>query len=1004
MSHLFWRLAILACTLSGLAMRLDAQGTNPQSLDPQSPRESPQLTKDKQLTEAEREKVEFFESHVRPVLIASCLECHSLETEASGGLLLDSAPNWQAGGDSGAAIIAGEPAASLLLKAIAYDDPDLQMPPEGKLSDQAIDAIRQWIQAGAIDPRTDVTAGKPQSTALSVAEAQQHWAYRPLTLKPRPSTSTATSATGSTSTASSSTQGLAAAAIDGFINDRLLASQLDAAAPVGREQLLRRLTFDLNGLPPTPEQLAAFLSDNRLDAVERQVDRLLSSPRFGETLARHWMDVARYAESVTLRGFVLPEAWRYRDYLIDAFNADRPFDQMIVEQVAGDLLVSPDIAERTKQLVATGFLTFGNTNLEEQDKTQLEMDFIDEQLEVMGRAFLGQTIGCARCHDHKFDPIPTRDYYALAGIFRNTTALIHSNVSKWVEQPLPLDHAQTEYFASLDGQLKKLNQQIAALKPRPAKSVAKTGKSVALASLAGIVIDDADAKLTGVWTPSTSVSNFVAEHYLHDGRTGAGDKSAIFETKLPTTGAYRVRMAYTPGENRATNSKVVVFGPDGEQTLHINQRNPPNEDELWISLGEYRFEANGPAFVTVSNEGADGHVVIDAIQFLPQAEAKSVAAVVSQLDNTNNRRATAPADIQSVPTELKELEAEQKRLQVRLAERPNFMTLTEKTPAQDLAIHIRGNVHNLGEVVPRGFLTALDVEGRTGIQFDASSSGRLQLAHWLSDTRNPLTARVYANRIWSWLLGQGLVTTTNNFGTTGMPPSHPELLDWLANELMRSGWSTKHLVRCVVLTDAYRRRIVEPSARAQQQDPNNQLLWRGNLRRISVEAMRDAMLQVSGELDLSVGGSLIRSKTAADYNYQHQGARRSVYQPVFRNSLPELFEAFDFADTSVSIGERSRSTVAPQALVMLNHPWVVERAQAAAQRIVTQFSTAPMAISQVYLQCVGRQPSQAEAAACLSFLAPAAVIDPQGSPAVNPEKLASVIQSLMASLDFRYLD
>ncbi len=942
----------------------------------------------------QREAIDYFETHVRPLLIKNCLECHSAETEASGGLLLDSGPNWQAGGDSGTVIVAGDPDTSLLLKAIEYDDPDLQMPPDGKLSDQAIGAVREWIRLGAVDPRTEAIGGKPKSLALSVADAQQHWAYRPVS-KPQHEKAN--------SPASSAT------AIDSFINQKLSAHQLDAAPPVSREQLLRRLSFDLLGLPPTPEQIATFVGDERSDAVERVVDQLLSSTRFGETFARHWMDVVRYAESVTLRGFVLPEAWRYRDYLIDAFNADRPFDQMIVEQVAGDLLASPDLTERTKQLVATGFLTFGNSNLEEQDKAQLEMDFVDEQLEVLGRAFLGQTIGCARCHDHKFDPIPTRDYYALAGIFRNTTALVHANVSKWVEQPLPLPDDQAENFNTLEAQLKNITQQIAAMKPRGEKRSAKAAKSIDRATLAGVVIDDAEAKLTGEWTVSTSGANFVDQHYLHDGNTRAGDKSAIFETKVLTTGVYQVRMSYTPGGNRATNTKVVVFGPDGEQTLFVNQQEIPTEDDLWVSLGEYRFETNGPAFVTVSNEGATGHVVIDAIQFLPQTDVPNGVAVASTANNLSTTsqgtgKGTESSQAQEAAAVLKDLEAQQKQLQARIAERPRFMTLTEKTPATDLAIHIRGNVHNLGEVVARGVLTALGNEHPNPIQFDEHSSGRLQLAHWLSDTRNPLTARVYANRVWSWLIGQGVVATTNNFGTTGAQPSHPELLDWLANELMNSGWSTKHLVRCIVQTDAYRRSIVDPRSTAAETDPNNQLLWRGNLRRIQVEALRDAMLQISGELDLQVGDSMIQPKTNADYNYEHRGTRRSIYQPVFRNSLPELFEAFDFADTSVSIGERSQSTVAPQALMMMNHAWVIDRAVAASQRIASEFSTAPQAINRVYMECLGRLPTDQEAAACLSFLMKSQVGDAATAPALDVKQLASVIQSLIASLDFRYLE
>ena len=542
------------------------------------------------------EQVEFFEARVRPLLIEHCLECHSAETEASGGLLLDSGPNWRRGGDSGAAIVPGDARASSLMRVIEYDDPDLQMPPDGKLPDAAITVLRAWIDMGAPDPRSEVSE-KPSSTkALRVEDAQQHWAYRAVVRPEVPTTASSRNA------------------IDAFVDARLQAAGVEATASISRAEWLRRLSFDLHGLPPTPEMMAEYEADERADADARLVDRMLSSPRFGETFARHWMDVARYAESITLRGFVLPEAWRYRDYLIEAFNDDRPFDQMIVEQVAGDLLTAANDRERTRQLVATGFLALGNTNLEEQDKTQLEMDYIDEQLEVLGRAFLGQTIGCARCHDHKFDPIPTRDYYALAGIFRNTVAMEHDNVSKWIEEPLPVETELAAKFDAIAKEVKSVSRKVAELKKK--KNGADPAKSVDIAKLDGIVVDDVDAKLIGEWLDGTTVGGFVSDRYLHDGNKGKGEKTATFEPKSLPPGEYRVRMSYTAGPNRASNAKVVVFSANGERTFFINQQSAP-EDGIWSSLGTFRFEKDGQAFVIVSNAEADGHVVVDAIQFQP---------------------------------------------------------------------------------------------------------------------------------------------------------------------------------------------------------------------------------------------------------------------------------------------------------------------------------------------------------------------------------------------------
>ncbi len=920
------------------------------------------------------DKVAFFEQHIRPLFIAKCLECHSSDTEASGGLLLDSRPNWERGGDTGEAIVPQDPSTSLLMRAVLYDDPDLQMPPDGKLPDASIAALNTWIEQGAVDPRNQVSVKPSSSRALAVANAHEHWAYRPWGRPELP--------------IGQPTESI----IDRFINAKLASAGVEAVPLISRRQWLRRMYFDLHGLPPDPRILEEFEADAAPDAEARMVDQLLQSPRFGETFARRWMDVARFAESVTLRGFVLPEAWRYRDYLIDAFNEDRPFDQMIIEQVAGDLLSAEDNKERTRQLVATSFLTLGNTNLEEQDKTQLEMDYIDEQLEVLGRAFLAQTIGCARCHDHKFDPIPTRDYYALAGIFRNTVAMEHENVSKWVEEPLPIEPEQAAFFDQLAVQSKELTQKIASLKKKIGAGV-DPNKAVDIATLEGVVIDDVDAKLVGDWVDGMGVSGFVSEGYRHDGNNGKGQKSATFEPKRLPPGQYRVRMSYTPAANRATNVKVVVFSADGEKTHRINQQQAPDEG-VWITLGTYRFEKDGQGFVIVSNSDADGHVVIDAVQFIP-TEAEKAAKITAE--KSAERKTKSAVDDQ----ELKNLEKELAALKSKLESRPRFMTVREQSPAKDIPIHIRGNVHALGEIVPRGFLSAVDLGEGFQSSIDERSSGRLPLARWLSDSRNPLTARVYANRVWAWLMGQGLVATTNNFGTTGASPSHEELLDWLASELVRSGWSTKHLVRCIVLSNAYRRSVADASSDGQKADPNNQLLWRGNLKRVTVESLRDAMLSVSGELDSAVGGPMIKRGVKEDYNYPHQSTRRSLYHPVLRNALPELFEEFDFADTSVSIGERARSTVAPQALLMMNHPWVIARSQATAKWIQREFSSAELAVEHLHRRCFGRSATQEELAASVAYLIES---DGPRKSELDVDRLAALVQSLFASLDFRYLE
>ncbi len=897
--------------------------------------------------------------------------------------MLDSRSGWEVGGDSGPAIVPGKSAESRFVQAIRYETPDLQMPPEGKLPDAVIRDFVAWIDAGAVDPREDTSALEQQRVAkkqfgLPVERAEEHWAYRDLQPIQPPASR-------------GSLQTSEANVVDAFINQKLSQNGLNAAESAPSAVLVRRLYFDLLGLPPTPQEFrdaVELLSDEQ--GYARLVDRLLSTTRYGENFARKWMDVVRYADSITLRGFILPEAWRYRDYLVEAYASDRPFDQMIREQIAGDLLEHEDLQERQKQLIATGFLALGNTNLEQQDKTQLEMDFIDEQLEVLGRAFLGQTIGCARCHDHKFDPIPTSDYYALAGILRSAVALKHDNVSKWVDLPLPLPKRESEKYAAWESELTKTKALLAKLN-RLAKRPSTSHKTIAVESLPGIVLDDQKAKLVGVWNESTSIGPFVGHGYLHDGQSEKGSKTATFEPDMLEPGEYEVRLAYTAGANRATNTQVHIFSADGEATRTVNQTSIP-EDAPWISLGKYRFEKDGQAFVLVSNVDANGHVVVDAVQFLSLSNGSRLEQESARVVEGAQGQPESSFDTQD---KIAELESASKELEARLNSRPKFLTLVQELPPADIPIHIRGDVHNLGKVVPRGFLTAIN---RGEVQnIPPTSSGRLEMANWLSSRNNALTARVYANRVWSWLMGQGLVPSVNNFGTTGMPPTHPELLEWLAKELIESKWSTKHLVQLIVSSDAYRRQIVAADKVQSQVDPANTFYWRGHTRRLSAEALRDAMLLISGELDESVGGSLIKPGAKADYNYTHSTTRRSIYHPVFRNSLPELFEAFDFADSSVSIGQRPRSTVATQSLALMNDPWVAARAAAATQRFMLEAAEdgPEQQVQQLYLSCHQRPPTLTELSTCTEFL---------GSGKINPQRLQTLVHSLFASIDFRYLD
>lgn len=919
--------------------------------------------------------LEFFEKQIRPLLSAHCLKCHGPE-DTKGNLRLDSQQGWITGGDTGPALAPGKPEESLLVAAIRYEDEYLEMPPDGKLPEAKIKLLEEWVRRGAPGPKVVAVETSRAQRGLSIEEGRRFWAYRPLP---------------AVTDSSVSESGLSEV-IDKHVTTILNAAGLTANPAAEREVLVRRLYFDLHGLPPTVEQIEEFVKDNGADAYEQLVDRLLASPHFGERWGRHWLDVARFGESLTLRGFVLPEAWRYRDYVIATFNEDRPFDQFIHEQVAGDLLPAESLEQKQRQIIATTFLTLGNTNLEEQDKKQLDMDVVDEQLDTLGKAILGQTIGCARCHDHKFDPIPTRDYYALAGILRNTQMLDHENVSKWKQVPLPQMPDEEERFRQLAAEVDSLKQQsddlkkrITALDSGGSLEDFRSPKVLPVEDLPGIVVDDSQAKKIGEWQSSQISKRYVGSSYSHDKLEKKGDKTLTFAPELPRNGRYEVRFAYTAGSNRATNVPVTVFGADGEKTVVVDQREAPGLDGFFISLGEYNFEKDGQSFVLVATEGTDGYVIADAVQFIPVEELKR--------EHDKQPAVDASRELEVRRAELKQCEERLKQLRDINATRPQAMSVVERQKITDCPIHIRGSVHTLGDVAPRGFLQI--VPAGTSGELPGSESGRRELAAWLTSRENPLPARVYVNRVWHWLFGAGLVRTTDNFGTTGELPSHPELLDSLAIHFVKSGWSVKQLVRSIVLSQSYCRASTE-SAEGLARDPENRLLWRMNRKRLEAECLRDAMLLSSGEIDFSLGGSPIKPGLTSDYGYREASNRRSVYVPVLRNALPEIFEAFDFADPSLVVGNRNVSTVAPQALFLLNSSFVRDRSTAAARRLLAEPVDDRERMILAFRRLLGRKPSIAELELAASYLS---------SSDQKPEiAWARLVQSLFASLDFRYRD
>ncbi len=921
-----------------------------------------------------------FEQRIRPLLIANCIECHGPDKQ-KGGLRLDSRDGWQTGGDSGPALVPGKIAESKLWQAVSYADRDLKMPPKRKLKESEVADLKLWIESGAADPRDEVasTGGKTKSVRADAS----FWSFQPPQATPPPAVkNTAWPAND----------------IDRFILAKLEANHLKPVPDASASILQRRLAFDLTGLPPDLTRPVPLTPE----AYEKRVDELLASSAFAERFASHWLDITRFAES-SGGGRSLPfkDAWRFRDYVIESIRDNVPVDRMITEHLAGDLLPAKDAAARRRQVTATGFLALGPTNYEEQDKGMLRMDIVDEQLDTLGRAFLGLTIGCARCHDHKFDPISARDYYALAGILRSTKTLRNytDNVAHWLDTPLPLDGSAEVALQKHEEQVNALKDQIATLKDslRDAGSAdLRTRKTIALSDLPGIVVDDTAAQKVGIWKQSTSYAPYIGSGYLSDKNEGKGEKTVTFTPKIPKTGRYEVRVAFNAGPDRAESATVTILHADGEELKGVKMTTGALKGLQFASLGTYRFEANGQGFVLISNAGSQGYVTVDAVQFLPADETLAEPAVKKESPTANKLK-----------QRLAELEKELKALQKDHPDRPEAMSVADDSVPEDAQIHIRGSVRNLGASVPRGFIQAALHGKAPGIP--AEASGRLQLAQWITSRENPLTARIMVNRVWHWLFGAGIVRTTDNFGSTGEPPSHPELLDHLAIKFIEDGWSLKHLVKQMVMSRTYRMSSSAPMVR---EDPDNRLLSHMNRKRLDAECLRDAMLTAAGTLDREFGGPGVSDVKAVDandqkiqnieYGYQFLDTRRSLYTAAFRNVRHPLFEVFDFADINQPIAQRTTSTVATQALFLMNSPKVIEQARNAADLVLKSSAETDKRIDTAFQNSLQRPPTETEQGQVREFLESSL----SGNANANDVRdlWARFIQTLWSTPEFRFLD
>ena len=925
----------------------------------------------------------FFENEVRPILVSSCLECHSEEAgKRKGGLWLDRKAGWALGGDGGPALVPGDPNGSLLIRSIRYSDEDLQMPPKTRLAPEQIATLEKWVAMGAPDPRNDEMAGAVRKAEIDYENERKGWAYRPLVRPEVPKPKAVAWARNE---------------VDAFVYRELEANQLSPAPEAAPDRLIRRLFFDLTGLPPTREEVAAFVADPSDAAYQKLVDDLLSRPGYGEKWGRHWLDVARYADSNGGdRNFTFYQAWRYRNWVIDAFYRDLSYYDFVRAQIAGDLLPWETDQQRADQLVAATFLALGPKMLTERDKEKLWLDTADEQVDTMGRAFLGLTLGCARCHDHKFDPVSQEDYYAVAGIFRSTEVVTGTrngcvNVASWIERPLPVAGEAGEILR------KKVERLELAMRLTVEKSfMKKAGGKMALGNipLAGVIYDNDDAELIGDWTESTYSANRFGSNYVHDDQKGKGENKVVFRGSLPESGTYEIRFGYNASGNRAGNLPLTVEARDGKHRVILDQTKSPSIGGLFEPIGQFTFEKGGKCEVIVETQGTEGrYVIVDAVQFIAlkdiPREAEAIAAVKES--DVDSLLRMSEGDLKK---ELNKLIADLKDEEVAMAPR-------DAANPEDIHLRVRGEVGQLGPRVDRGFLKVLQMKESVAIK--EKESGRRELAEWLVSEENALLDRVIVNRVWQHLFGRGIVASVDNFGKLGTPPTHPELLEYLASEFREKGGSIKSLIRELVLSRTYRLSS-DPGEALAKADVENQWFGRQNRRRLTAEEIRDSVLFYSGQLDREPG-TATATPHGVDLDKPFSFAKekkRTVYLPVARNNPATELAIFDAANPDLVSGKRSQTTVPTQALYLLNSDFLHDQS-AALGKMATESAKGPAEeVNWIYQTLLGRAPIPAESESAQGLL-----VDLSGGSEDSTERAIAaghLAHVLLASSEFLYLD
>ena len=848
---------------------------------------------------------DFFETRVRPVLAKNCYACHT--SSKMGGLQLDSREHLMQGGKDGPVVVPGNADASVLIQAIRQTHDRFKMPPTAKLPDQEINDLSVWVKAGAIWPASAATIQPASHGGEYVIRPDQRafWSFQPVHKSPAPKVRDAAWPHND---------------IDRFILAKLEEKGLRPVRPADKRDLIRRATFDLIGLPPTPEEVEAFVSDKSPNAFAKVVDRLLASAHYGERWGRHWLDFARYSdEKLSHVEGRYPNAYRYRDWVIQAFNDDMPYDRFVKAQIAADQL---PLKDRDKLLPGLGFYSMSPQGENQEDR-----------VDVTTRTFLGLTVACARCHDHKYDPIPTKDFYSLQGIFNST---------EFIEIPLAPESVVKNY--------EQIKKQIDQQKAEINDFVTKQGK-----------------ELTRLLEAKSSRYMLAAQQIVG----GADAKAVAVQEKLDQITLDRwVKYLKAPKEHPYLKAwdDAVQRGASSEELKRAAQEFQHQVDAIF---DEQRL-IDDRNYVKLGGEEGSKDTVRRQSTSLESLEIKKfylwrdLASEPYSRDGFNFTGGiyfTGPKDID------RWLQGEWKDRLVTM--RANLSALEKQLPSQyaflhgikdvehpaNMRVQIRGEEDNLGEEAPRRFLQILSGTDRKPF---THGSGRLELADAIACASNSLTARVLVNRVWERHFGQGIVRTPSNFGQMGDRPTHPKLLDYLAARFVENHWSIKALHREIMLSAAYQLSTSQVAANVAQ-DPDNRLIWRANMmQRLEIEPLRDAILAVSGTLDLTMGGPPAR---LTDDN-----RRRTVYGVISRNRQDPALELFDFPNPSSTIEHRPVTVGPLQRLYFMNNSFIALQSQALAKRLDKEANTDEARINRAYLLLYSRKPTASEIQMGLDFL------------------------------------